>query len=74
VKVILIEEDRFVDFTNKLKLDWLGDKENNNRPPYHLKDMDPEVWKAAREHAFRATHMTFCHWAQSHGASCVPKF
>lgn len=70
MRAIIIEEDRFVDLTDKLQL-----------VRYHTQDANTaerlgvpvNVWKAALEEAHRRYHFEFVRWAQSHGASCVRK-
>lgn len=73
MKVILIEEDRFIDLTNKLKLVYA---ESHNRLPHFLEqnETNKAVWRTAIDEAQRRMHYEFVNWAQSHGASCVPKY
>lgn len=70
MKVILIEEDRFNDLTEKLRLCEL-DKRNDNtaeRLGWPL-----NIWHEALNQARSEMHFEFVRWAQSHGASCVRK-
>lgn len=70
MRVILIEEDRFVDFTNALRL-VESDKRNDNTAE-RLK-WDLNIWHAALDEARRTYHYEFVRWAQSHGASCISR-
>lgn len=70
MRVIMIEEDRFLDLTNALKLCEL-DKRNNNTA--ERLGWDKAIWQAALEEARREFHFEFVRWAQSHGASCVKR-
>lgn len=70
MKAIIIEEDRFNDLTETLRLAEL-DKRNDNTAERLGWDMT--VWHQALEQARREMHFHFVRWAQSHGASCVRK-
>ena len=70
MRAIIIEEDRFNDLTDALRL-----KEHDTRSDNEAVRMgwDLAIWRAALEHARREMHFEFVRWAQSHGASCVRK-
>lgn len=71
MKAIIIEEDRFNDLTEQIRLRQL-DLVQNARTGERL-NWPPEMWKVALEEARREFHYEFVRWAQSHGASCVRK-
>lgn len=68
MKVIIIEEDRFNDLTEALRLKEVDSRSNNTavRLGWPL-----DIWHAALDQARREMHFEFVRWAQSHGASCV---
>ena len=68
MRMILIEEDRFLDLINSLKL-CESDKRNNNTAERLGWPMS--VWQEALQHARKEMHFEFVRWAQSHGASCI---
>lgn len=68
MRAIIIEEDRFVDFTNTLKLEHHKLQESNTAERLSI---PANVWKIAIDEAHRSYHYHFVKWAQSHGASCV---
>ena len=70
MRVILIEEDRFIDLTEALRL-CESDKRNDNTAS--RLNWPKEIWHEALDHARREMHFEFVRWAQSHGASCVRK-
>ena len=69
MRVILIEEDRFVEITELLRLKTIALGETSNTP--ERLGWDRNIWKAAIEEASRTVNFHFVQWAQSHGASCV---
>ena len=71
MKVILIEEDRFTDLTDALRLHEADKRSDNTaeRLGWPL-----NIWQEALNQARREMHFEFVRWAQSHGASCVKKF
>ncbi len=70
MRAIIIEEDRFNDLTETLRLKELDARSNNTAERL---GWPIEIWKAALGQARREMHFEFCRWAQSHGASCVRK-
>ena len=68
MKVILIEEDRFVDLINTLKLERADSRVDNTA---ERMGWDKSLWHAALDEAHRRYHFHFVQWAQSHGASCT---
>ncbi len=72
VKVILIEEDRFVDFTKAVKLQHSILTGPSDNTAIRL-GWDLQMWRAACDEAQRRYHCEFVRWAQSHGASCVER-
>jgi hypothetical protein len=68
VKVILIDEDRFNDLTDRL---LIREQDSNNVPHGRPEGCSTQVWKAALDSARREMHFEFVRWAQSHGATCV---
>jgi hypothetical protein len=70
MKVIIIEEDRFNDLTEKLRLHELDKRSDNTaeRLGWPL-----NIWHEALNQARSEMHMEFVRWAQSHGASCLRK-
>ena len=70
MKAIIIEEARFTDLTDALRLKE-ADKRNDNTAV--RLGWPTNIWHEALEHARREMHMEFVRWAQSHGATCVRK-
>ena len=70
MRAIIIEEDRFIDFTDAMKLRE-SDKRNDNTA--ERLGWPINVWHEALNQARREMHFEFVRWAQSHGASCVKK-
>ena len=70
MRAIIIEEDRFSDLTETLRLKELDARSNNT--PERL-GWPMEIWKEALNQARREMHFEFVRLAQSHGASCVRK-
>jgi hypothetical protein len=71
MRVILIEEERFPEVLDQIRLDCLRMKENGYLKE-HTGLTDSQIEFAANE-MFRSINFTFVRWAQSHGASCVKK-
>jgi hypothetical protein len=71
MKAIIIEEDRFNDLTDALKLKELDKRSNNEAERL---GWPINIWNAALAQARSEMHFEFVRWAQSHGASCVRKF
>ena len=71
MKVILIEEERFSEILELMKAKTLDIAERDNTP--ERCGWSREMWTAAVNEAHRTMHYYFVRWAQSHGASCVPK-
>jgi hypothetical protein len=72
MKAIIIEEDRFTDFTTALhlkKMEIGGPTDNTAE----RMGWDKQLWRAALDEAHRSYHYEFVRWAQSHGATCVRK-
>lgn len=68
MKVIIIEEARFADLTDALRLKEIDARNNNTAERL---GWPIEIWKEALDQARREMHYEFVRWAQSHGASCV---
>lgn len=71
MRVILIEEDRFHDLTEKLRL---HESDSRNDNTCERLGWPKNIWHEALAHARKEMHCEFVRWAQSHGASCVRKF
>ena len=71
MRAIIIEEDRFDDLTDALKLANADAKVDNTAERL---GWGMAIWRAALDEAHRRYHYQIVRWAQSHGASCVPKF
>lgn len=69
MKVILIEEARFAEVTDAMRLAATELHES----AYLLNNcgLTAEQAKFAADEMFRSINFTFVRWAQSHGASCV---
>lgn len=70
MKVILIEEDRFVDLTKAIELKKLNKSTGNDNTAERL-GWPINIWHEALNQARSEFHYEFVRWAQSHGASCV---
>jgi hypothetical protein len=70
MRAIIIEEDRFTDLTDALRL---RERDACNTNTAERLGWPPEIWKEALNQARREMHFEFVRWAQSHGASCVRK-
>lgn len=70
MKAIIIEEDRFNDLIKSIKLREI---EAATVSINRQSQWTPELWKAALAAARSEMQFEFVKWAQSHGASCVPK-
>jgi len=71
MRVILIEEERFAEICLLMKAEAMRTAENG-----YLKEkagLSTEQVKWAADEIHRSIHFHFVRWAQSHGASCVPK-
>lgn len=68
MKAIIIEEDRFVDLTEALRLKEADARCDNTAQRLNW---PIEIWHEALNQARREMHFEFVRWAQSHGASCV---
>lgn len=68
MRAIIIEEDRFNDLTESLRL-----KEVDSRCDSTAERLGwpIDIWHSALDQARREMHFEFVRWAQSHGASCV---
>ncbi len=70
MRAIIIEEDRFNDLTETLRLAEFDARSNSTAERL---GWPIEIWKEALNQARREIHYEFVRWAQSHGASCVRK-
>lgn len=70
MRAIIIEEDRFNDLTETLRLRELDKRCDNTAERL---GWPINVWHEALNQARREMHFEFVRWAQSHGASCVKK-
>lgn len=70
MRAIIIEEDRFNDLTEALRLKELDKRSDNTAERL---GWPVSVWNEALAQARREMHFEFVRWAQSHGASCVRK-
>lgn len=70
MRAIIIEEDRFAEITQLLKAEAMQLK--SSRTPERV-GWDQQAWNAAVDEVHRSMHFHFVRWAQSHGASCVPR-
>lgn len=70
MRAIIIEEDRFTDFTDAMKLKELDKRQDNTAERL---GWPMNIWHEALNQARREMHFEFVRWAQSHGASCVKK-
>lgn len=68
MKAIIIEEERFGELCEllKLKAESVG---NDSSTPERC-GWERQMWRAAVDEAHRTLHYHFVRWAQSHGASC----
>jgi hypothetical protein len=65
MKAIIIEEERFVDLLDSLKLESFKVSE------HHMEGIPPDRIPWVVKEIHRAFHYRVTVWAQSHGASCV---
>jgi hypothetical protein len=70
MRAIIIEEDRFNDLTETLRLKELDKRSDNTAERLNW---PINIWHEALNQARREMHLEFVRWAQSHGASCVKK-
>lgn len=70
MRAIIIEEDRFNDLTETLRLRELDKRSDNTAERL---GWPINIWHEALNEARREMHYEFVRWAQSHGASCVRK-
>ena len=70
MRAIIIEEDRFTDLTEALRLKELDKRSDNTA---ERMGWPVNVWHDALNQARKEMHCEFVRWAQSHGASCVRK-
>ncbi|MNK14347.1 hypothetical protein D3C87_324580 [compost metagenome] len=71
MKVIIIEEDRFNDLTETLRLKEMDSRSDNTAERL---GWDLPIWHEALNQARKEMHLEFVRWAQSHGASCLRKY
>lgn len=71
MRAIIIEEERFAEICELMKAHALSLGENNRTAG--VLQISDQAWKAAVDDIHRTMHFHFVRWAQSHGASCVPK-
>jgi hypothetical protein len=69
MRAIIIEEDRFVEILDLMKLEAMTLSEHSNTA--ERMGWDKSIWKAAVDEVHRSMHFHFVRWAQSHGAKCV---
>lgn len=70
MRAIIIEEDRFSDLLDALRL---REMEMRTSPAAETLGISAQAWNAALSEARKQFHYEFVRWAQSHGASCVKK-
>jgi hypothetical protein len=70
MRCIIIEEDRFNDLTDRLRLHESDARQDNTATRL---GWPINIWHEALNQARRELHYEFVNWAQSHGASCVRK-
>ncbi len=70
MKAIIIEEERFTEICDLMKLNAMELKDSNCNTPERL-GFSKECWSAAINEVHRSMHYYFVTWAQSHGASCT---
>ena len=70
MRAIIIEEDRFNDLTEAIRLHEIDARSNNTAERLNW---PTEIWTEALAQARREMHFEFVRWAQSHGVSCVRK-
>lgn len=69
MKVILIEEERFAEIRDLMKLKALALAQESNTP--ERLGFSKSLWECAIEEVQRSMQYHFVKWAQSHGASCT---
>jgi len=69
MKAIIIEEERFTEVLDLLKLHVMKLKEQSHVP--ERLDISQQAWGAAIDEVHRTMHYHFVRWAQGHGASCT---
>lgn len=68
MRAIIIEEERFTEVLDLLRLKALQLKDSNT--PERIQ-CPQNAWNAAVEEVARTLHYHFVRWAQKHGASCT---
>jgi hypothetical protein len=68
MKAIIIEEERFKEILELMKLESYKLKESNEAERLGI---DKSIWEEAIRAVHRNMHYYFVRWAQSHGASCT---
>lgn len=71
MRAIIIEEERFAEICTLMRAEAARLATDSNTPARLGWDMN--IWKAACDEIQHNMHYHFVRWAQSHGASCVPK-
>ena len=69
MRAILIEEERFTEILDYMKLKCREIADGVPPSP----DVNQIVWRSAVDMAHQAIHYHFVRWAQSHGASCTKR-
>jgi len=72
MKAIIIEEERFAEIAELMKLKAMELKEENTFQQIGVSISKP-AWGAAINEVHRSMHYQFVTWAQSHGASCIKR-
>lgn len=72
MRVILIEEQRFAEVAQLMHAEAVSAGKNHFLR-HQAGGLTEEQMTAAADAIGRAIHFHFVRWAQSHGASCVPK-
>ena len=73
MKVILIEEERFAEVAALMRAEAASAGKNHFLRSQCGADLTEKQMELAADAISRAIHFHFVRWAQSHGASCVPK-
>jgi hypothetical protein len=68
MKAIIIEEERFKEILELMKLESYELKKSNIA---EIHNIDDSTWQEAIRQVHRSMHYHFVKWAQSHGASCT---
>lgn len=71
MRAIIIEEERFAEICVAMKHEVEAIAARTDYA--ENAGVSKEAWKAACDDIHRSMHFHFVRWAQSHGASCVPK-